>query len=123
MPNFKATKTLKIQSVLQDFPKALMKSFNNKLSCNSCSCTVSCNKRFLVENHQNTFKHHKALELISTTNLTHFENVFEEQKHQFCGKGNQGILFGDIPLYELNNKHIKNLFHNIGHCLPSETTC
>ena len=23
----------------------------------------------------------------------------------------------DIPLYKLNNKHIKNLFHDIGHSL------
>ena len=26
-------------------------------------------------------------------------------------------------MYKLNNTHIKNLFHDIGHKLPSETTC
>ena len=29
----------------------------------------------------------------------------------------------DIPLYKLNNTLIKNLFRDIGHRLPSETTC
>ena len=29
----------------------------------------------------------------------------------------------DIPLYKLSNKHIKKHFRDIGHRLPSETTC
>ena len=32
-------------------------------------------------------------------------------------------MFADIPLYMLNNTHIKNFFRDIGHRLPSETTC
>ena len=32
-------------------------------------------------------------------------------------------MFADIPLYKLNNKHMKNPFHDIGHSLLSETTC
>ena len=28
----------------------------------------------------------------------------------------------DIQLYKINNKHIKNLFQEIDHSLPSETT-
>ena len=32
-------------------------------------------------------------------------------------------MSADIPLYKLNNTHIKNLFRDIGHRLPSETTC
>ena len=33
------------------------------------------------------------------------------------------FLSADIPLYKLNNKHIKNLFHDIGHSFPSKTAC
>ena len=33
----------------------------------------------------------------------------------------KAFLSADISLYKLNNKHIKNLFHGIGHSLPSET--
>ena len=32
-------------------------------------------------------------------------------------------FFSDIFLYKLNNTHIKNLLCDIGHRLPSETTC
>ena len=32
-------------------------------------------------------------------------------------------MSADIPLYKLNNTHIKNLFRDIGHRLLSETTC
>ena len=32
-------------------------------------------------------------------------------------------MSADIPLYKFNNTHIKNLFRDIGHRLPSETTC
>ena len=39
------------------------------------------------------------------------------------GKVTKAFLSADIPLYKLNNTHIKNLFRDIGHRLPSETTC
>ena len=32
-------------------------------------------------------------------------------------------MSADIPLYKLNNTHIKNLFRDIGHRLPFETSC
>ena len=32
-------------------------------------------------------------------------------------------MSADIPLYKLNNTHIKNLFRDIGHRLPPETAC
>ena len=38
-------------------------------------------------------------------------------------KVTKAFLFANIPLYKLNNTHIKNLFRDIGHRLPSETTC
>ena len=44
-------------------------------------------------------------------------------KIQFIVKVTKAFLSADIPLYKLNNKHIKILFRDIGHRLPSETTC
>ena len=86
------------------------------------SVKVLCNKHFLVQSHRSTSKHQKPL--ISRSQLlirTLFANVFEEQR--FCGKVTETFLSSDIPLYKLNNKHIKNLFHDIGHSLPFETIC
>ena len=41
----------------------------------------------------------------------------------FVEKVTKVILSADIPLYKLNNPHIKNFIRDIGHRLPSETTC
>jgi len=38
-------------------------------------------------------------------------------------KVTKAFLSADVPLYKLNNKHIKNFFCDIGHSLSSETTC
>ena len=77
MPKVKATKTSKIQSLLQDFSEEFVKSPNNKLYCNlCCSCTVSCNKRCIVENNPNTFKHQKALGSRSELLILHISQTF-----------------------------------------------
>ena len=41
----------------------------------------------------------------------------------FVEKVTKAFLYADIPLYKFNNMHIQNLFHDVGHRLPSETTC
>ena len=60
-----------------------------------CNCAISCNKRFLIDSRDT----------------------------DFVEKVNKTFLSADIPLYKLNNMHIKNFFRDIGHRLPSETTC
>ena len=119
----KATKTYKIQSVFQDFPDEFM-----KISTTHCIAILQLygflQKRFLVENHQNTSKHQKALGsrfqlLISYSSQTILRTINTD----FVKKVTTAFLFSNIPLYKLNNKHIKNLFHNTGHSLPSEIIC
>ena len=41
----------------------------------------------------------------------------------FVEKVTKAFLSADISLYKLYNTHIKNLFRDIGHKLPFETTC
>ena len=101
-----------------------MESINNQLYCNLCNCAVSCNKRFLVDSHRNTSKHQKALG-------SRFENLIPQTSQKFSRssytnfieKVTKAFLSADIPLYKLNNKHIKNLFRDIDYRLPSKTTC
>jgi len=124
MPNVKATIAYKNQSILKEFPEEFMKSPNNELYCNLCSCTVSCSKRFLVDSHRKTTKHQKALcrrseQLISPTSQT----FLKSSDTDFVEKVTKAFLSADVPLYKLNNKHIKSFFCDIGHSLPSETTC
>ena len=41
----------------------------------------------------------------------------------FAEKLTKALLSADIPLYKLNNTHIQEVSRDIGHELPSETTC
>ena len=89
-----------------------------------CNCAVSCNKRFLVDSHQNTSKHQKALgsrseNLIPQTSQT----LLRSRDTDFVEKVTKAFWSADIPLFKLNNTHIKTLFRDIGHRWPFETTC
>ena len=57
--------------------------------------------------------------LISQTSQT----FLRSSDTDFVKKVTKAFLSADIPLYKLNNTHIKNLFRDIGHRLPSKTTC
>ena len=101
-----------------------MRSTNNKLHCDLCSCTVSCNKHFLVESHRNTSKQQNVLGSRSELLIQHTSQSFLKRDNtNFVEKITMKFLSADIPLYKLNNKHIKNLFHQISHSLPCETSC
>ena len=124
MPIVKTTCAYKIQSIFTEFPDEFMQSINNELHCNLCNWAVSCDKRFLVDSHRNTPKHQKALgsrseDLIPQTSQT----FLRSSDTDFVEKVTKAFLSADIPLYKLNNTHIKNLFRDIGHRLPSETAC
>ena len=112
------------QSIVKEFPHEFMKSINNQLNCNLCNCAVSCNKRFLIDSHLNTWKHQKTLgnrseNLIPQTSQTFLRSCDTD----FVEKVASAFSAADITLYKLNNTHIKNLFRDIGHRLPSETAC
>ena len=91
-----------------------MESINNQLYCSLCNCAVSCNKRFLVNSHRNTSKHQNALgsrseNLIPQTSQTFLRSSVTD----FVEKVIKAFLSADIPLYKLNNTHIKHLFRDI----------
>ena len=85
---------------------------------------VSCNKRFLVDYRLNTSKHQKALGSRSEILIPQFSQTFlRNSDTDVVEKVTKAFLSADIPLYKLNNTHIKILFCDIGHRLPSDTTC
>ena len=110
MPKAVTTYAYKIQSIVNEFPDEFMEIINNQLYCNLCNSAVSCNKRFLVDSYPNTSKHQKA-------SGSRCENLippdFAKPRHLFL------LIFICISL----NAHIENFFRNIGHRLPSKTTC
>ena len=89
-----------------------------------CNCAVSCNKRFHADSHRNTSKHRKAIGSRSENLIPQTSQTFlRSSDTDFVEKVTKAFLFADIPLYKLNNTHIKNLFRDIGHSLSSKTTC
>ena len=100
-----------------------MESINN-LYCNLRNYAVSCNRYFLVDFHRNTSKHQRALGSRSENLIPQAPKTFlRNSDTDFVEKVTKAILSANIRLYKLNNTQIKNLFCDIGHILPSETTC
>ena len=106
-----------------------MKISSNESYCNLFSFAVSCKKRFLVgsrpsTSNRNTSKHEKAIDSRSELPFSHTLQTFLMSSNtDFIKKVTKAFLSVDIPLYKQNNKHIKNLFHNIGHSLLCEANC
>ena len=72
---------------------------------------VPCNNCFLVESQQNTSKHLKESGSRSELLILHTSQTFlKSSNSDFLAKVTKRNLSANIPLYEINNKHMKNLF-------------
>ena len=80
---------------------------------NLCSCTVSCNKHFVVASHRNTFKYQKALGSRSELPISLNSQMFLRSIDiDFVEKVSKSFLSVDIPLYKVTKKNIKILFRD-----------
>ena len=96
--------------MFKEFPDEFMESINNQLYCNLCNFVVSCNKRFLVDSHRNTWKHQTALGSRSENFIPQTsQTFFRSSDTDFVEKVIKTFLSADISLYKLNNAHIKNI--------------
>ena len=76
-----------------------------------------------VDSHRNTSKHQKALGSRSEVLIPQTSQTFlRSSDSDFVEKVAKAFLSVDIPLYKLNNTHIKKFFLGISHRLPFETT-
>ena len=91
-----------------------MESINNELYRNLCNCAISFNKRFLVDSHRNTSKHQKVLGSRSENFIPQTSQTYlRSSDTDFVEKVTKALMSADIPLYKLNNTHIKNFFCDI----------
>ena len=125
MPKVKATNAYKIQFILKKISEEFIKSPNNELYCNLFKTgRFFFVKGFLGDSYRKTSNHQKALcsrskQLIPYT----LQPFLKSSNTDFVKKVTKAFLSAAIPLYKLNKMHIKNLFCDIGHSLPSETIC
>ena len=117
MPRVKAFNTSKNKSMLYDFPEEFTQNPNDELYCNLYNCVLSCDKPFFVDGYWKTLGKSK-LQMPQTS-----QTFLRSSYSNFVEKITKAFLSADIPLYKLNNKHVKNLFFDICHSLLTETTC
>ncbi|CAK8688417.1 unnamed protein product [Clavelina lepadiformis] len=108
MPKIKSPYTSKVNAVVHKYNSEFKSTPTGELYCRLCDYTVKCEKQFMVESHRKSEKHQRGL---ARTATNFAENV------------TRAFLCADIPLHKLTNSHIKTLFHDLGHPLPSETAC
>ena len=95
-----------------------------ELFCTLCSTIVSHDRKFLVDKHCQSTKHHKALlstpqqrqQLLSIPTASFEWN-------DYVGKVTAAFLSADIPLYKLNNSDLQALFKYVSQKAPSESAC
>ena len=93
MPKVKTTYAYKIRSIVKEFPDDFVESINKRLYCNLCNCAVSCNKRFLIDSHRNTSKHHTTLGNKSENLIPQTSQTFlRSSDTDFVERSNQGIF-------------------------------
>ena len=55
--------------------------------------------------------------------LQTLQTFLRSSNSDFAEKVTKAFLSADIPLYKLNNKHVKNLFSDVNNSLPADTIC
>ena len=89
-----------------------------------CSTIVLHHKKFSVDKHRPSKKHHKAL-LSTSKQLQHPLSIptTSFDWNDYVGKVTTAFLSADIPLYKLNNPDLQALFNYVGQRTPSESAC
>ena len=123
MPKVKTTYAYKIQFIVKEFPDDFMESINNQLYCNLCNCAVSCNKRLFVDSHRNMSKHQKTLSSGSENLIPRTSQTFLRSSDTDFVEKVTKAFFLLIFLCTSSTIRILKTSCDIGHRLPSETTC
>lgn len=121
MPKEKKADSYKVQAAVMEFPKEFVQAPNKLLYCKLCNCTVTCTKRFFIENHRKSGKHQRQLN--QETSRPAPQGFLKVVPMDFAEKVCEAFLSADIPLHKLNNRKLKELFEGMGNPLPSQTTC
>ena len=103
------------------YPQEFLADGGGRLYCLLCKCFVSCKTKFRLDSHRNSRKHQIEVNLIS--DQTSSNSTPQNNTHDFAERVTRAFLAANIPLKKLRNQHVKKLFEDIGHPLPSETTC
>ena len=95
-----------------------------KLFCTLCYTIVLHDKKFSVDKHCQSKKHHKALLPTSKQQKQPLSiPTTSFNCNDYIDKVTAAFLSADIPLYNLNNPDLQALFKYVGQRVPSESAC
>ena len=115
--NAKKTQSLlsKVRAYKVRCPTEFMATARGELFCTLCSTIVSHDRKFSVDKHSQSTKHHKAL--LSTSQQRQQPLSIPTASFDwkiYVGKVTTAFFSADIPLYKLNNSDLQALFKYIG---------
>ncbi len=96
MPPIRVKSGEKAKLFEKEFPKEFKVNPKEELFCLLCCTTVSCEKRFRVEQHRASSKHTKKLTGISSKTKTKIQNFMPVQKQDFRAQLVEAFMAADI---------------------------
>ena len=94
------------------------------LFCTLCSTIVLHDRKFSVDKHCQSTKHHKAsLSTLQERQQPLSIPTASFDWNDYVGKVTAAFLSADIPLYKLNNSDLQALFKYVGQKAPPESGC
>ena len=103
-----------------------MATVRGELFCTVCSTIVSHDRKFSVDKHCQSTKHHKALlSILQQQQQPLSVPTGSFDWNDYVGKVTAAFLSADtsISLYKLNNSDLQALFKYVGQKAPSESSC
>lgn len=122
MPKTALPAIVKVRRYMKEFPDEFQLSPTNELFCKTCEVPVNCDRRSSVLKHRDTARHTKISAQSSSASQLFLSCATGIHK-DFTNKVVSAFLSANIPLYKVNNEKLRALFSDIGHPLPSLTTC
>lgn len=122
MPKQAASDSVKISNLIKSFPGEFSSTPKTELFCLLCQEVVKFNKRHFVESHRKSGKHTKRMSQNNEAPMKK-QQFINFELDDFGERVTKAFVSSNIPLHKLRCPSLRALFTDIGHPLPSESTC
>ena len=119
MPKIAQIPLSKVNAYVAEFPEEFKKTPKNEIYCFLCECVVKHEKRFFVTSH---LPGARNFELKLNPPIATQQFLPTASGTDFAKEVVRVFLAADIPLKKLGNTDLRNLFSEMGHPLPNESS-
>ena len=124
MPKEAQSSLSKVRVYVARYPTEFMAITSGEPFCTLCSSILSHDKKFSVDKHRQSKKHHKSL--MSTSKQQQQPLSIPTASfdwNDYVGKVTTAFLLADTPLYKLSIPDVQALFKYVGQRAPFESAC